>query len=163
MDPTRARIGALLIEHLDELLDVVVAAFERSIPRVAACTPEEREMVVSGTRAGLRSFARLLADHDQLAAVLLARARAATIERAGEVFSQHEILEMMQISRRVVVHTMRDIAGEELHLDDAQRARLDETLDAFLTEIARAEGYLLPESTVDLLLASAEAEEPDLR
>lgn len=163
MDPVRARIGVLLHEHLDELLHVVLAAFERSIPRVAACNDTEREMVVRGTSAALRSFARLIADHEEPAAPLLSYARTATIERAGEVFTKDEILEMMKIARQVLVHTMREIAGAELGLTDVQRAQLDATLDAFLSEIGRAEGEIVPATSVDLLLAAAEDDEVDLR
>lgn len=163
MDLTRARIGGLLRHHLDEVLEVIIAAFERSVPRVATCTPEERDMVIRGTRVALRSFAGLLADPTEPATLLLDQARTATIERAGEVFTQQEILEMMQISRHLVVHAIRSIAGHELALDETQRALLEETLDGFLSDIARAERHVLPETTVDLLLASAEDEEADLR
>lgn len=162
MQPINARIGALLDENLDVLLEAVLAAYDRSIPRVAACSPEERSLVVSGTRAGIRAFATLLADPAAHAAGLLARARTATVERSGEVFTRDEILDMVRIARQVVAHMMREIAGAELDLTDSQRAEVEAVLDAFNDELARAEGEVLPPTAVDLLLRRAEQDEVDL-
>lgn len=162
MQPVNARIGALLEEHLDQLLEAVLAAYDRSIPRVAACSPEERILVVSGTRAGIRAFATLLADPGAPAATQLARARGATVDRSGEVFARNEILDMVRIARQVVAHMMRELAGSELTLTDQQRTEVEATLDAFNGELARAEGVDIPPTAVDLLLERAEQDEADL-
>lgn len=161
----RKQIADIVEKHIEEIIDETMAAYIRQIPACATATAEQLKMIRAATTRATLAFIRMYADPHSPARPFIQSARAATVERAGEVFERNDIGEMIDIGRRTVYSAARRIVDRELEIPDDQRMQIRNALDAFLTEMERADEVDM-HVTPDVLmqwLNRAETEEPDIR
>jgi hypothetical protein len=160
----RARIAEIVERHLDEITDETMAIYVRRIPTVARATPEQRALVRAATMRAARAFLALYAEPTGPARDLVAQARAATIERSGEIFERADIIEMIRLARRTFYSAARRFVEGEIVVTADQRAEVERQLDAFLDELERSDEIVtrVPPDALADWLARAEHEEPDL-
>jgi hypothetical protein len=161
----RKRIAVIVERHIDEIVDTTMAAYVREIPAIATATADQLRLIRAATKRATLSFIQMYADPDAPSRPYVQQARAATVERAGEVFERDDITEMIDIGRRIVYAEARKLIEKELTMTDDERAQIRAALDGFLTEMERADEVDM-RVTPDVLiswLSRAEAEEPDIR
>jgi len=158
----RRRIATIVEEHLDEILDRTMDAFDAELPSVANATQAERHGVRESVRRAVLAFLTLYAEPESSAREQLARARVATVDRAGESFDLEDIVAMLRLSKHVVFQTARALVDAELGDAPERDNEVRKALEAFLDELAQTAELPLPRAdAVTSMLASFEDEDPD--
>lgn len=161
----RRMIAEIVEKHLDEIVDETIAAYVRSIPSVATASAKELRLIRAATTRATQAFIQMYADPESPARQFIQQARAATLDRAGEVFQRHDIVEMISIGRHVVYQTARRFTEAEIGVTEVERADIQAALDVFLTELELADEPVM-EVTPDVVmhfLTQAENEDPDIK
>lgn len=161
----RKQIAEIIEQNLGEIVDATMQAYVREIPAVATAPAGALRAIRASTMRATSAFVSMYADPASPADPFVKRARAVTIERAGEILEHDDILELIRVGRATIFRTARDIVARELVVPPDTRTELEQALDAFLTELERSES-LVPTVGPDALnqwLSAAEIEEPDIR
>ncbi len=164
MATLRARIVDIVERNLEILVDASMSAYVREIPSVATASAKQLRTVRAATTRAMRAFLEMYRDPETPPQPYLDQARAATIERAGEIVDRDDIVAMIRIGRRAIVDAARSAVQDELAIPRPQREELEEELDAFVQELERADEKVAT-VTPDVLtrwLSRAELDEPDL-
>ena len=161
----RARIAEIVERHLDDIVDETMRAYVQQVPSVARASLDEQGIVRAATTHATKAFIDLYAGSSGPARDLVDRARAATIERSGEIFDRSDIVEMIRVARRTIFASARMFVEREIAVTEDQRAEVQRQLDAFLDELERSDDIVthVPPDALTEWLARAEQEEPDLR
>lgn len=163
MEPQQ--IADLILGDLDEVVERARAAYLERIPRLREMPEATVGAVLEATRRTMRQFCRYYLA-GTLDSTAWGQVRDATVERAGETFSQAEIAEIIDVARSIGVETVERIATEHPALTSAERAKLTKTMDRYVTELSEREDRLRrlsSPSRLDDILGDLEAEGADLQ
>lgn len=161
----RRQLAELVRSDLDGILTRTRAAYVERIPRLHELPPELVEDVLEATRRGMRQFLRYYVE-GTLDGPSWQAVRDATIERAGEVFTQEEILEFIAIARTTASDAVHHLAELHPDLPAVERERIGEAMDRYVAELAVQEDALRglnPHGNLDLVLMQLEADGADLQ
>ena len=159
----RTALAELVGADLEQIIDKTRAAYLERLPRMRKMTSEHVDEVIAATRRTMKLFLRYYVEGG-LDGPTWASVRDATIDRAGELFSQEEILEIMSIGRATAADVLHHLG--ELH-PDLPREELEElgnAIDRYISELALQEDklrQLAGPDHLDDVLAALEAEGPD--
>lgn len=159
----RTALAETIGSDLEQIIDKTRAAYLERLPRMRKMTPEHVDEVISATRRTMMAFLRYYVE-GSLDGSSWTAVRDATIDRAGELFSHEEILEIMSIARAIAGDFMHHLSDLHPELDAADRDELSAAIDRYITEIALQEDKLRQLSAPDHLddvLAALEDEGPD--
>jgi hypothetical protein len=159
----RPTIARVVEDHIDEIVERVLASYDAAVPRFKRMSERDRDPVREATRRTILSFLGLYAGDDRFARTGLDEARRVTLGRAGAIFDRDEIMAMISAARHVVFMSARELVQMEIGADPAREADINAALDAFLEELERPERSMADAgSALDRLLLDAESDEPDL-
>lgn len=159
------QLAQLVLADLGAILERTRVAYVDGLPGVRVLSDDVLARMLAATRRTVEQFCRYWVE-GTLSAEAWGQVRDATIERAGELFSAEEIVEIMDMARKVGLASIRDLAERYPDLTETDRARLADAIDRFVSEIAEQEDQLrpvLPTAHWDSVLAELEHEEADLR
>ena len=160
----RRQLAELVRSDLDGILARTREAYVERVPRLVSMPPELVEDVLEATRRAMWQFLRYYVE-GTLDADAWQAVRDATIERAGEVFTQEEIIEFMAIGRNSATEAMHHLAERHPDLPAEDRERIGEAMDRYVAELAVQEDELrglTPHGNLDLVLLQLEADGADL-
>jgi fumarylacetoacetate (FAA) hydrolase family protein len=158
-------IADLVLGDLDQVVERARAAYLERIPRLREMPEGTMGAVLEATRRTMRQFCRYYVA-GTLDTAAWTQVRDATVERAGEVFSQAEIADIIDVARSVGLDTVERIGETHPELTTAERAKLTKSMDRYLTELAEREDRLRrlsSPSRLDDILGDLEAEGADLQ
>lgn len=161
----RRQLAELVRSDLDGILARTRAAYVERVPRLRSMSPELLEDVLEATRRGMRQFLRYYVE-GTLDTESWQTVRDATIERAGEVFTQEEILEFITTARSIASDAVHHLAELHPDLPPDERDRIGQAMDRYVEELAIQEDALrgLPsQGDLDLVLLQLEADGADLQ
>ena len=142
-----ADLGSVVERARDAYLD--------RIPRLRDVPAATLDGVLEATRRTMALFCRYYLD-GTLHSEAWRTARDATVERAGELFSHEEILDIIDIARTVGTQTIDELAARHPELSDDERARVITAMDRYVTELAVQEDRLRklasPSRLLDMLV-----------
>jgi hypothetical protein len=159
----RTALAEIIGSDLEQIIDKTRAAYLERLPRMRKMTGEHVDEVIAATRRTMKSFLRYYVE-GSLDSSTWTAVRDATIDRAGELFSHEEILEIMSIARGIAADATHHLGDLHPELSAADRDELSATIDRYISEIALQEDKLRQLSAPDHLddvLAALEAEGPD--
>ena len=157
-------LTALVLADLEEILQRARAAYVERLPALGEHPPETLEAMLAATRRSMEMFCRYYVA-GTLDAASWRAVRDATIDRAGDVFTEDEILEIMDTARSVGVEVARERWRGHPDLTEADRAKVASAIDRYVAEIAEQEDRLrrLSPNRLDDVLADLEADGADLQ
>lgn len=160
----RSELSELILGDLDAVLEKTRAAYLERMPRLRKLSPDSVDETMQATRRAMQHFVHYFVA-GTLDAASWQAVRDATIDRAGEVYSHGEILEIMNIARAMGTEALHNLADRHPELSPAELARATTALDRYIAEMAETEDRLrqlvTPES-LDQVLAALEADGADL-
>ena len=158
-------LADLILADLEATVARTRAAYLDRIPRLRQVPPAVLDDVLEATRRTMALFCRYYLE-GTLDTDAWRTVRDATVERAGENFSQGEILEIIGIGRSVGVEVVDGLAERHPELTADERAKVVKAMDRYVTELAEQEDRLrgLPTTArIDDILIDLEAEGADLQ
>lgn len=158
-------LADLVLADLEGIVDRTRAAYLERVPKIRRLDPKRLDDVLEATRRTMREFCRYYLE-GTLDAAGWRKVRDATIERAGETFTQEEILEIVEIAKSVGMETIETLAASHLELSAAERAKLTKALDRYVAELGDQEDRLRRLSSpdrLDAILSDLESEGADLQ
>ena len=161
----RRQLAELVHTDLEGILDRTRTAYIERVTRLTSMPPELVEGVLEATRRGMRQFLRYYVE-GTLDADAWRVVRDATIERAGEVFTQDEILEFIAIARATASDAVHHIGDLHPDLPPRERDQIGSAMDRYVEELALQEDTLrrvTPPGDIDLVLSQLEADGADLQ
>lgn len=158
-------LADLIAADLESVVARTRVAYLQRIPRLRALPPDALDEVVEATRRAMELFCRYYLE-GTLDPEAWARARDATIERAGEVFSHAEIVDIIDIARAVGGQTVDELAARHPELSAEERARVVTAMDRYVAELAEEQDrlrLLASPTRLDDVLYDLEREGADLQ
>jgi hypothetical protein len=157
-------LAALVLADLEAILERARTAYLERLPGLRRLPSEAVDAMLAATRRTMELFCRYYVT-GTLDAQSWQMVRDATIDRAGDVFSEQEILEIMDTARSVGVEFVRELWRGHPDLTDADRAKVASAVDRYVSEIAEQEDRLrrVSPGRLDDVLADLEADGSDLR
>jgi hypothetical protein len=156
-------LAGVLLRDLDTVVARTREAYLARVPRMRQVGPEALDQALEATRLTMRQFTRYYLE-GTLDTKAWRAVRDATIARAGETFSQAEILDIIDIAHSVGRERVDSLADENPGLEPEDRARLATLMDRYVAELSDQEDRRLasPDS-LDDILGALEAEGADLQ
>jgi hypothetical protein len=158
-------LADLILGDLDGVIERTRAAYLDRVPRLREVPPGVLDEVTKATRRTMRQFCRYYLE-GTLDAEGWRDVRDATLERAGEVFSHAEILDIIGIAHAMGVETIERLAETHPDLTEEDRATVTKAMDRYVTEMAEQDDRLRRLSSpdrLDAVLGDLEAEGADLQ
>jgi hypothetical protein len=158
-------LADLILADLEQTVERTRAAYLDRIPRLREVSPTTLDEVLEATRRTMALFCRYYLE-GTLDSDAWRTVRDATVERAGETFTQAEILDIVDIGRSVGAEVIDGLAERHPELTAEERAKLVKAMDRYVTELAEQEDRLrglASPSRLDDILTDLEAEGADLQ
>ncbi len=157
-------LAELVLADLDTILRRARTAYVERLPSLRRLAPGTVDAMLAATRRTMELFCRYFVT-GTLDAESWEAVRDATVDRAGETFTEQEILDVMDTARSVAVEVLRELWRDRPDLTDADRAKVASAVDRYVAEIAVQEDRLRRPnpSRLDDVLADLEADGTDLR
>lgn len=158
-------LADLILADLEAAVDRTRAAYLARIPRLAQVPDATLDAVLEATRRTMALFCRYYLE-GTLDTEGWRQVRTATVERAGETFSQAEIIEIVDIARATGVETIDRLAERHPELSSEERERVVTAMGQYVTELAEQEDRLRrlsSPSRLDDILSDLEDEGADLQ
>ncbi|HVE62911.1 MAG TPA: hypothetical protein VNB94_03820 [Mycobacteriales bacterium] len=160
----REALAALLLVDLDAIIDKTRAAYFERMPRLQRLPVEAVDDVIEATHLAMRQFLRYYVE-GTLDGPSWRAVRESTIDRAGELFSRAEILDIVNIARSTASDAAHHLAELHPELAGSDRREIVKAMDRYVTELAEEEDRLRHHVTADRIdsaLAALEADGADL-
>lgn len=158
-------LADLILADLEATVERTRAAYLDRIPRLRQVAPAVLDEVLEATRRTMALFCRYYLE-GTLDSDAWRTVRDATVERAGENFTQAEIIDIIDIGRSVGGEVIDGLAERHPELAADERAKAVKALDRYVTELAEQEdrlrGLATP-SRIDDILVDLENEGADLQ
>lgn len=157
-------LADLVLSDLESVVDRARAAYVERVPKIRQLDSATLDQVVEATRRTMREFCRYYIE-GTLDSAGWRKVRDATMERAGEVFTYEEILEIVDIAKQIGLETIESLAAAHPDLPAAERAKLTKALERYVTELAEQEDRLrrlANPARLDAILSDLENEGADL-
>jgi hypothetical protein len=158
-------LADLILGELETVVARTREAYLEQVPRLREAPPETLDAALEATRRTMRLFCRYYVE-GTLDAEAWRSVRDATLNRAGETFSEAEIADIVRIAKEVGVETVDRLAAEHDDLSPADRAKAVKAMDRYVTELGQQEdrlpGFASPDR-LDDVLGALEAEGADLQ
>lgn len=158
-------LADLIAADLDAVVERTRVAYLQRIPRLRQVSPGTLDEVLEATRRAMSLFVRYYLE-GTLDTDAWARARDATIERAGEMFTHAEIVDIIDIARGVGGQTIDELADRHPELSPDERSRVVTAMDRYVTELAEQQDrlrLLASPARLDDVLSDLEREGADLQ
>ena len=158
-------LADLIAADLESVVERTRVAYLQRIPRLRGVPGETLDEVLEATRRTMALFCRYYLE-GTLDSEAWSTARDATIERAGEMFSHAEIVDIIDIARSVGAETIDRLAARHPELTAAERGRVVAAMDRYVTELAEEQDrlrVLSSPSRLDDMLLDLEREGADLQ
>ncbi|HVF06104.1 MAG TPA: hypothetical protein VNA20_14780 [Frankiaceae bacterium] len=134
-------LADVIAADLETTVERARTAYLDRIPRLRDVSPATLDAVLEATRRTMALFCRYYLD-GTLRSEAWRTVRDVTVERAGELFSHAEILEIVDIARSVGSQTIDELAGRHPELSDEERHRVVSAMDRYVSELAVQEDRL---------------------
>ena len=157
-------LADLILADLESVVERTRAAYLDRIPRLRQVSPATLDEVLEATRRTMALFCRYYLE-GTLDSEAWRTVRDATVARAGETFSQAEILDIVDIARSIGAETIDRFAERHPDLPPDVRAEAVKAMDRYVTELAEQEDRLrtLGSPSLDAILSDLEDEGADLQ
>lgn len=160
----REPLAELILADLDVILDKTRSAYLERMPRLQQLPAHAVDDVIDATRLAMRQFLRYYVE-GTLDGPSWRAVRESTIDKAGQLFSHAEILEIVNIARSTTSDAAHHLADLHPELAGADRLEITKALDRYVTELAEEEDRLRQQVTADRIdsaLAALEADGADM-
>lgn len=160
----RNALVELILADLEDILGKTRAAYLERLPRLRKIGSNQLDEVLEATRRTMQSFLRYYAE-GTLDGPTWQTVRDATVERAGEIFSHEEILEIISIGRSIAAEAVHHLGELHPELRPEDRDQVSAAIDRYVSELALQEDHLRTVSGpdhLDSVLAALEEEGADL-
>ncbi len=158
-------LADVIAADLESVVERTRVAYLERIPRLRQVSSGTLDEVLEATRRAMALFVRYYLE-GTLDTDAWARARDATIERAGEVFTRAEIVDIIDIARTVGAQTVDELGARHPELAPDERARVIAAMDRYVTELAEQQDrlrLLASPTRLDDVLSDLEREGADLQ
>ncbi|HEV2889074.1 MAG TPA: hypothetical protein VGX28_01725 [Frankiaceae bacterium] len=157
-------LADLVLADLESVVDRARTAYVERVPKIRQLDSATLDRVVEATRRTMREFCRYYIE-GTLDSAGWRTVRDATMERAGEVFTYEEILEIVDIAKQIGLDTIEDLTAAHPDLPASERAKLTKALERYVTELSEQEDRLrrlANPARLDAILSDLENEGADL-
>jgi hypothetical protein len=157
-------LADMILGDLESIVERTRTAYLDRIPRLRQVSPSTLDEVLEATRRTMALFCRYYLE-GTLDGDAWRTVRDATVKRAGETFSQAEIIDIIDIARSVGAETVDALAERHPELTDDERAKVVKAIDRYVTELGEQEDRLrlATPSHLDTILSDLEDEGADLQ
>jgi hypothetical protein len=158
-------LADLILGDLEAAVELTRAAYLERIPRLRELPPAALDEILEATRRTMALFCRYYLE-GTLDSEAWRTARDATTERAGEMFTRAEILEIIDVARTVGGETIERLGERHPELGDEERKNAVKAMTRYVTELTEQEDKLRrlsSPSRLDDILNDLEAEGADLQ
>lgn len=150
---------------MDAIVDRAREAYLARVEKMRRLDAAALDKVLVATRRTMHAFCHYYIE-GTLDAEGWRKVRDVTIERAGEVFTHDEILEIVDIAKSIGMETIEHLAEMHPSMSDGERAKLTKALERYVAELSEQEDKLRRLSSpdrLDSILSDLEAEGADLQ